>query len=157
MAKSISCGLLLFEHEREIRVLLAHPGGPFFAKKDMGSWSIPKGLAENNDADLLEAAKREFAEETGYDLSRVDDFLPLGEVKLKSRKLVHAWAFAGSWEDGRKPTSNEFEIEWPPRSGRKHSFPEIDRAEMFTLEEARRKINEQQQPFLDRLVDALTE
>ena len=156
MVKStISCGLLLFETEPELRVLLAHPGGPFFAKKDLGSWSIPKGLVDESDADHLESAKREFIEETGYDLSLVKEYLPLGAVKLKSGKLVHAWAFAGRWEDGRVPESNCFEIEWPPRSGRTQRFPEIDRAEMFLIAEARTRINERQVPFLDRLVDTI--
>lgn len=153
MPQSLSAGLLLFSSQRDaIRVLLAHPGGPYFAKKDLGAWSIPKGLV-NEDEDLLEAACREFKEETGYELPPRADYLPLGWVKLKSGKVVHAWGVAGEWEAGRIPCSNSFEIEWPPKSGRRQQFPEIDRAEMFPLNEARRRINHQQLPFLTRLED----
>lgn len=155
MPKQISCGLLMFDTAEHLRVLLAHPGGPFFAKKDAGAWSIPKGLMEADDVELLETAKREFVEETGYDLSEVSEYLPLDTVKLKSGKIVHAWAFAGSWEAGRKPDSNTFTIEWPPRSGREQAFPEIDRAEMFSIEVARTKINPAQSPLLDRLINLL--
>ena len=161
MPQVISCGLLLYSTSEVagsgkdgLRVLLAHPGGPFFAGKDEGAWSIPKGLVAKGE-DFLDAAKREFAEETGYDLSGVGEFLPLGEITLKSGKVVHCWAFAGHWEEGRIPLSNSFSIEWPPRSGVKQSFPEIDRAELFTVEEAYRKINERQRPFLARLVDRI--
>ena len=155
MAKSISAGLMLFDDtQQELKVLLAHPGGPYFAKKDEGAWSIPKGLTEEGE-ELLNAAKREFAEETGYVLDAVQNFRELGSVKLKSGKVVHAWAFAGQWEAGRQPESNSFEIEWLPRSGKKQSFPEIDRAEMFSIPEARKKINERQLPFIDRLCDSL--
>ena len=156
MPKSVSAGLLLYsEAEGELRVLLAHPGGPYFANKDLGSWSIPKGLVHDGE-DVLETAKREFAEETGYQLHRDCDFIWLDSVKLKSGKEVFAWAFAGDWETGREPISNTFELEWPPRSGKKESFPEIDRAEMFSIEEANQKINERQKPFLARLVHALS-
>ena len=155
MPKQISCGLLMYDNSVDLCVLLAHPGGPFFANKDDGSWSIPKGLVDSDDTDLLQTAKREFVEETGYDLSDVSEFLPLDSVKLKSGKLVHAWAFAGMWEDGRVPDSNTFTIEWPPRSGREQAFPEIDRAEMFSIDEARTKINLGQSPLLERLVERL--
>ena len=141
----------MYEHSSVLRVLLAHPGGPYFAKKDEGSWSIPKGLV-HLDEDLLETAKREFVEETGYQLATNTEFISLESVTLKSGKQVVAWAFEGTWEDGRFPDSNSFKIEWPPRSGKMQSFPEIDRAEMFAIEPARAKINERQQPFLDRLV-----
>jgi len=155
MPKAISAGLLLFDSSGELRVLLAHPGGPYFAIKDEGSWSIPKGLV-GDDEDFLTAAQREFAEETGYEsLDEQTEFFELGSVKLKSGKEVHGWAFAGQWQDGRVPDSNTFEIEWPPRSGKKQSFPEIDRAEMFSVENARLKINERQAVFLDRLVELL--
>ena len=152
MPKSVSAGLLMFDNENDLRVLLAHPGGPFFAKKDEDAWTIPKGLAATSDGDLLATAQREFVEETGYDLGEVDEYLPLDHVALKSGKEVYAWAFAGNWESGRVPESNTFEVQWPPKSGRMQSFPEIDRAEMFSLDEAKVKINERQQPFLDRLV-----
>lgn len=154
--KSISAGLLLYHLGAcGLRVLLAHPGGPYFANKDEGAWSIPKGLAHGDDVDLLQTAKREFVEETGYDLSGEHTFRPLGTITLKSGKEVHAWAFSGDWKPGRFPNSNTFEIEWPPRSGRKQEFPEIDRAEMFSLAEARVRINERQRPFLDRLSELL--
>lgn len=151
MAKSISAGLLLFHETPSLKVLLAHPGGPYFAKKDLGSWSIPKGLVERDDEDLLMTAQREFCEETGYDITAVTEYLPLQTVTLKSGKQVHAWAFRGVWELGRTPISNTFEVEWPPRSGKRQAFPEIDRAEMFSLDEAIEKINERQRPFLHRL------
>lgn len=154
MTKSTSAGLLLFSRTEQLQVLLAHPGGPYFAKKDDGSWSIPKGLVHAGE-DLLTAAKREFEEETGYDLALVERFFELGSVKLKSGKVVHGWAFEGDWEDGREPECNSFEIEWPPRSGKMQAFPEIDRAELFCMDTARAKINERQQPFLDRLIDVL--
>ena len=154
MAKSISAGLLLFKQAEELQVLLAHPGGPYFAKKDEGAWSIPKGLVDGEE-ELLQAAQREFAEETGYDLAGVTEFLELGSVKLKSGKEVFAWAFAGDWADGREPESNTFEIEWPPRSGKRQSFPEIDRAQMFSIAEARLKINERQSALLDRLLELI--
>ena len=154
MTKATSAGLLLYHFDKELRVLLAHPGGPYFARKDEGSWSIPKGLAHEGE-DLLKTAQREFVEETGYALEPDAEFISLGSVELKSGKQVYGFAFAGIWEDGRLPDSNTFEIEWPPRSGRKQAFPEIDRAEMFLLEEAHQKINKRQQPFLDRLAEFL--
>lgn len=154
MAKSISAGLLLYSLDSELRVLLAHPGGPFFAKKDEGAWSIPKGLVDPGE-ELLGTAKREFVEETGYDLHDVTEYLAIGNVTLKSGKVVHAWAFAGTWVEGREPESNTFEMEWPTKSGMRQAFPEIDRAEMFTIQEAECKINERQRPFLARLVAAV--
>lgn len=153
MAKAESAGLLMYSLVPELRVLLAHPGGPFFANKDNASWSIPKGLIER-DEHRLQAAIREFVEETGYRMPANPNYLPLGHVQLK-HKIVHAWAFEGDWEPGRQPESNSFTIEWPPRSGRKQSFPEIDRAEFFTVAAAREKINPGQMPFLDRLHDCL--
>ena len=156
MPTSISAGLLMYCAAPELRVLLAHLGGPYFAKKDGGSWSIPKGLVGAGEP-LLKAAQREFTEETGYHLDALVNYIALGSIKLKSGKLVHAWAFPGVWESGRVPASNMFEIEWSPRSGRKQLFPEIDRAEMFSIEVARQKINSSQAPLLDRLVQSLDE
>ena len=144
----------MFEREDEVRVLLAHPGGPYFAKKDKGAWSIPKGLAHAGE-DYLETAQREFVEETGYELKPATEFVSLESVTLKSGKQVFAWAFEGTWEADRIPDSNTFTIEWPPRSGKMQSFPEIDRAEMFTIGDARLKINERQLPFLERLLLSL--
>lgn len=149
-----SAGLLLFMRQPELRVLLAHPGGPFFANKDFGAWSIPKGLVEHGE-DLLTAARREFEEETGYGVDPSTAFLPLGQVVLRSSKVVHAWAFEGDWQVGRQPESNLFEIEWPPRSGRRQAFPEIDRAECFPLPMAIRKIAPGQLPLVERLVRLL--
>lgn len=156
MSKSVSAGLLMYSRTAPWRVLLAHPGGPFFAKKDKGAWTIPKGLASVDETDLLSTAMREFVEETGYTLDEIAEYQPLGSVQLKGGKEVHAWAFAGDWEHGRRPESNLFEMEWPPRSGQRQSFPEIDRAEMFALDEAKQKINERQLPFIDRLWEILT-
>jgi predicted NUDIX family NTP pyrophosphohydrolase len=140
----ISAGLLPFRRRQELEVLLAHPGGPFWAKKDDGAWTIPKGLAEAG-ADLLATAQREFAEETN--LAAVGAFIPLVPVKQKSGKLVHAWAFEADL-DLKIFASNVFEMEWPPRSGRRQSFPEIDRIAYFAMPSAMAKIIQYQQPFL---------
>jgi predicted NUDIX family NTP pyrophosphohydrolase len=147
----LSAGILVYRQQDDgLRVLLAHPGGPFWRNKDAGAWSIPKGeIAEGEDH--LGAAVREFEEETGIGLS--GDFLPLGEIKQKGGKVVRAWAHEAAI-DARAIKSNTFEIEWPPRSGRRESVPEIDRAEWFDLEEARQKILPSQVPLLDRLVAA---
>jgi predicted NUDIX family NTP pyrophosphohydrolase len=140
----LSAGLLAFRRRNALEVLLAHPGGPFWAKKDDGVWTIPKGLAEPG-ADLLATAQREFAEETN--LSAAGDYLPLTPVKQKSGKIVHAWAFEANF-DLASFASNSFEIEWPPRSGRRQHFPEIDRIAYFTLPVAMVKILTYQRPFL---------
>jgi predicted NUDIX family NTP pyrophosphohydrolase len=145
----ISAGLLAFRRGRGhgLEVLLAHPGGPFWAKKDDGAWTVPKGLVETG-ADLLATAQREFAEETN--LAAAGTFIPLAPVKQKSGKLVHAWAFEADL--GLEAfASNTFELEWPPRSGRRRSFPEIDRIAYFTLPHAMTKIIAYQQPFLAEL------
>ena len=143
-----SAGLLMFRaRAARLEVLLAHPGGPFWARRDDAAWTIPKGeLLPGEDA--LSAARREFAEETGAVAN--GPFLPLGEVRLKSGKRVHAWAFAGEF-DPAQLRCNLFEIEWPPRSGRLQQFPEIDRVAWFGLADARRKLLPAQQPFIDRL------
>jgi predicted NUDIX family NTP pyrophosphohydrolase len=130
-----------------LEVLLVHPGGPFWAKKDLGAWTIPKGeVAEGEDE--LTTAQREFEEETG--LRAEGPFHPLGSVRQKAGKVVHAWAFEG---DGDPATirSNTFEVEWPPGSGQLRTFPEVDRADFFGLEEARRRINPAQVELLDAL------
>jgi predicted NUDIX family NTP pyrophosphohydrolase len=129
-------------------VLLVHPGGPFWAKKDAGAWSIPKGEYVDGEEDPLACARREFEEELGT--PPPDDLVPLGEVRQKSGKRVTAWAAAGDL-DPTGIVSNTFTIEWPPRSGRMREFPEIDRAAWFALDEAREKINSAQAAFLDRL------
>lgn len=133
------------------QVLLAHPGGPFWRGKDEGAWTIPKGEYEAPE-EPLDAARREFTEETGFTVA--PPFLPLGEVVQKSGKRVAAWAFAGDC-DPAQLRCNNFEVEWPPRSGRKQSYPEIDRIEWFHLDEARRKIIPAQRALIDRLEEAL--
>lgn len=147
-----SAGLLMYRIVgREVQVLLAHPGGPFFAKKDEGVWTIPKGELDGRE-DALTCAKRELQEEIGI-VAGAASYVTLGSIKQTGGKLVHAWAFAGDW-DG-KLVSNTFEIEWPPRSGKKRAFPEVDRAGFFSIAEARKKMNPAQVPFLDRLLAEL--
>jgi predicted NUDIX family NTP pyrophosphohydrolase len=147
-----SAGLLLFKHESgELRVFLIHPGGPFWQKRDLGSWSIPKGeYAQGEDARAV--ALREFEEETGV-TPPTGDLLALGEVRQAGGKIVTAWAIEGDI-DPEKIVSNTFETVWPPKSGRRETFPEIDRAGWFTLAEAREKILDGQRPFLERLAAA---
>jgi predicted NUDIX family NTP pyrophosphohydrolase len=147
-----SAGILLYKHEAgELRVLLVHPGGPFWAKKDAGAWSIPKGeYVEGEDPEA--AARREFEEELGVALEGA--LRPLGEAVQPSRKRVTAFA-AERDLDVAAIRSNSFEIEWPPKSGRRQSFPEVDQASWFTLEEAREKILPGQRVFLDRLLEML--
>lgn len=143
----VSAGLLVYRVASEPEVLLAHPGGPYWAKKDAGAWTIPKGLA-NDGEDLLATALREFTEETGF--AAVAPFLPLAPVKQKSGKTVHGFACAGDFNPA-KLICNTFEIEWPPRSRKLKSFPEIDRVAWLTLTAAREKILTYQAPFLDEL------
>ena len=156
-----SGGILLFRRVHgAIEVLLAHPGGPFWKSQQFASWSVPKGIAEDGEA-LEAVAAREFAEETGFDLSSVaaDPARPpldLGEVQLKSGKVVRAWAVEGDL-DPALASSNEFEIEWPPRSGRRLVIPEVDKVAWFGLEEARRRAHPVQAEFVDRLHVALGE
>jgi len=148
----VSAGLVAFRRTDTLEVLLAHPGGPFWSKKDNGAWTIPKGLAEPG-ADLFATARREFAEETNF--SAEGDFIPLSPVKQKSGKLVYAWAFEGNF-DLASFASNSFDIEWPPKSGRQKSFPEIDRVAYFTLPVALSKILAYQRPLLRELEQRLT-
>lgn len=143
-----SAGLLLYRlRERGIEVLLVHPGGPFWAKKDLGAWSIPKG-EHSMDEDPLAAARREFEEETG---SAIDgEFVGLGQIRQAGGKLVSAWAVEGDF-DPANLRSNQFQMQWPPRSGRMIDVPEVDRGAWFTLSEAHDRILSSQRPFLDRL------
>ena len=144
-----SAGILLFRFEQQTpQVFLAHPGGPFFKHKDEGVWSIPKGLRED-DEDLLETARREFQEETGFPVD--GDFIALGSLRLPSGKLVHAWALEKD-VDATGMISNTFEMEWPRRSGQIREYPEMDRAAWFPMAEARIKIAPGQAEFIDRLV-----
>jgi predicted NUDIX family NTP pyrophosphohydrolase len=143
-----SAGILLYRRRGgHLEVFLVHPGGPFWARKDEGSWSIPKGLLREGE-DLIEAAKREFREETGHEIE--GEFLDLGEVRLASGKIVHAWALERDL-DTAQFISNTFTIEWPKGSGIVREFPEVDRVGWFPLEEARKKIHASQAAFLDRL------
>jgi predicted NUDIX family NTP pyrophosphohydrolase len=150
--RKVSAGLLLYRRSvAGLEVLLVHPGGPYWAKHDLGVWSIPKGEVEAGE-DEMQAALREFVEETGFAVSGTA--LPLGRVTQRSGKIVTAWAMAGDADPGQLH-SNEFEIEWPPRSGTLRRFPEVDRAGWFDLVEARRHIVPAQAFFLDALVSKL--
>jgi predicted NUDIX family NTP pyrophosphohydrolase len=144
-----SAGLLMYRRtgDGSLEVLIAHPGGPYWRGKDEGAWTIPKGEYDENEEPLA-AAIREFGEETSFPVS--PPFLPLGAIVQKSGKRITAWAFEGDCDPARL-RSNTFEIEWPPRSGRMSSFPEIDRVEWLSPDAARRKINPAQCALLDRL------
>jgi predicted NUDIX family NTP pyrophosphohydrolase len=148
-----SAGLLMFRRRsgERVELLLAHPGGPLWARKDEGAWTIPKGEYDDEE-DALEAAKREFVEETGF--APAGPYLPLGSLKQASGKSVSAWAFESDC-DPSQLVSNEFEMEWPPRSGRKRRFQEVDRAAWFDADEARGKLLKGQVGFVDALLDAL--
>jgi predicted NUDIX family NTP pyrophosphohydrolase len=149
-----SAGILLFRRTGgELEVLLVHPGGPFWARRDAGAWSIPKGEVDPGE-DERACALRELEEETGgaFHEALADALLALGEVRQKSGKVVSAWALEGDLDAGAI-ISNTFELEWPPRSGRTQSFPEVDRAGWFALDAAREKLIPAQAPFLDRLAE----
>nr|WP_294794302.1 NUDIX domain-containing protein [uncultured Mucilaginibacter sp.] len=147
-----SAGILLYRNiNNQLQVFLVHPGGPFFKNKDAGAWSIPKGEFLD-DEDALLAAKREFLEETGQSVD--GDFIKLSPIKLKSGKTVHAWAVEGDI-DHETIISNVFEIEWPPRSGKMASFPEVDRAGWFNVDEACVKVNEAQVKLIGELTTLL--
>ena len=149
----VSAGILLYRQPGEgLQVLLAHPGGPLFAKRDEGHWTIPKGEPEP-DEPLFDAAQREFAEETGQPLPD-GSLVDLGSITQKGGKVVHAWALEGDL-DPETARSETFELEWPPKSGTLQSFPEIDRVAWFAPDEARRRLKETQSPFIDRLEEAL--
>ncbi|HYK23171.1 MAG TPA: NUDIX domain-containing protein [Candidatus Acidoferrum sp.] len=147
----ISAGLLMFRRRNnQFEVLLAHPGGPFFVRKDDGVWTIPKGEAATGE-DLLTRAQIEFEEEVGFRPEDVLDWIALGWIRQKGGKIVHAWGFEGDLPESFEPKSNLFEMEWPPRSGKRKMFPEVDQARFFSEIVARRKIKPTQVPFLDRL------
>ena len=149
----LSAGILLYRGEGSLlELLLVHPGGPFWAKKDLGAWSIPKGEYAAGE-DPLAVAKREFEEELGVPPPQGTS-LDLGEIKQPSRKIITAFALRGGFDPARLK-SNRFELEWPSRSGRLQSFPEVDRAAWFTPAAARVKILPGQAPFIDRLLETL--
>jgi predicted NUDIX family NTP pyrophosphohydrolase len=149
----VSAGLLVYRLRGEsLELLLVHPGGPFWAKKDDGAWFIPKGELEPGEEPLA-AARREFREELGFEPPEAEP-AELGTVKNKSGKLIHAWAIGGDLELARFH-SNSFELEWPPRSGKMQKFPEVDRAQFFELTQALQKMHEAEQPFISRLLQLL--
>jgi predicted NUDIX family NTP pyrophosphohydrolase len=151
--KKLSAGLLMYRlHDGKPEVLLAHPGGPFFAKKDAGHWTIPKGEPDENE-DLFITAKREFTEETGITPS--GDFIELGSIIQKGGKEVFAWAFEGNLDDNFVHSCNTVKLEWPPRSGNFKDFPEVDKVEFFNAGDAKKKIKEAQIPFIERLEEKL--
>ena len=152
--QKISAGIILYRRrEGRLKVLLVHPGGPFWKKKDLSVWSIPKGEPDEGE-NLLSAAKREFEEELGL-VPPQGEFLPLGTITQRSGKIVRAWAVEGDY-DVKSIKSNTIKIEWPPRSGKFREFPEVDRAEFFEVEEAKKKINPAQVELLERLEAAIT-
>ncbi len=155
--KKQSAGLMMYRiNNNTPEILLAHPGGPFFAKKDDGHWTIPKGEPDDNE-DLLPAAKREFEEETGIKpgaLSGVE-FIELGSITQKGGKEVFGWAFEGTLPAEYKHTCNTVRLEWPPRSGKFQDFPEVDKVEFFNLDEAKKKIKEAQIPLIEKLEEHL--
>jgi len=155
MLRRVSAGLVAYRiRDGRLEVFLAHPGGPYFARKDDGHWSIPKGAAEPGE-ELLAAAIREFQEEVGLIIEPTANFLPLGSIQQKGGKIVHAWAVEMDWDDRQPIRSNLFEMEWPPASGRMQAFPEMDRAQFFPLDEAKRKVKQTQAPLLDTLANVL--
>ena len=152
-AGRISAGILLWRRRNgRIEVLLGHPGGPYFSRKDDGDWTVLKGEVEPGE-ELVAVARREFEEETGHPLDDEATMIELGDIRQKSGKVVVAWAVEGDL-DPAEAVSNTFEMEWPPRSGRLQEFPEIDRVDWFGLKKARVKIKGAQAPFLDRLDQA---
>jgi predicted NUDIX family NTP pyrophosphohydrolase len=151
----LSAGILLWRRrEGRIEVLLGHPGGPYFARKDDGDWTVLKGEVEPGE-ELEAVARREFEEETAHPIDAGAAMVELGQIRQKSGKVVVAWAIEGSL-DPEAAVSNTFEIEWPPRSGRIQTFPEIDRVAWFRLKKARVKIKAAQEPFLDRLESSIS-
>lgn len=150
--KKYSAGILLFRFRNgNLEVMLVHPGGPFWEKMDEGVWSIPKGLIEESE-DTLEAAKREFKEETGFEVD--GEFIDLGEIKQPSKKVIHAWAVEKDL-DVTNIVSNTFKLEWPRNSGKIREYPEIDKACWFNIEQAKKKILKGQVGFIDRLAKIL--
>jgi len=151
MAKKTSAGLLLYRRCPELEVFLVHPGGPFWARKDAGAWSIPKGEIEDGE-DKLQAAKREFTEETGFTIS--GEFRSLDPLKQPGGKIIYAWAIEADCDPGQI-RSNLFSLEWPPKSGKFQQYPEVDRAAWFNISQARNKILAGQVRFIEQLIAVL--
>jgi predicted NUDIX family NTP pyrophosphohydrolase len=153
-----SAGLLMYRHgDGGVEVFLVHPGGPYFARRDAGVWSVPKGEF-SDDEDPIEVARREFAEETGQEASRCargGELIPLGSIVQKGGKRVVAWGFEGDWPAGAEFESNTCTIEWPRKSGRTIEIPEVDQGRFFSVETAREKIKETQIPLVERLLARL--
>ena len=149
MTTSVSAGLLVYRRRARLEVFLVHPGGPFWARRDAGAWTIPKGGIEPGEAPL-DAARREFTEETGFTID--GPFAPLTPVVMRSGKIVHAWAVEGGDLDPHAVTSTSFRMEWPPRSGKFADFPEVDRAAWFNPETAKQKINPAQAALITELM-----
>jgi predicted NUDIX family NTP pyrophosphohydrolase len=158
MAVRTSAGILLYRRlggpDGSLEVLLAHPGGPYFARRDLGDWTIPKGEPDAGETDLPAIGRREFEEETGTEIDPAAPTIELGSIVQKGGKVVHAWAVEGDL-DPANAHSNEYEVEWPPRSGKRERFPEIDRVAWFDLDDARRRVKQSQVPLIDRLEAAL--
>jgi len=147
-----SAGLMMYKVEKDVlKVFLVHPGGPFWKSKEDGAWSIPKGEIEDEE-NLLETAKREFKEEVGFEAK--GNFISLGKIQQKAGKIVHAWAFEGDWS-GILMCQSFVEIEWPLRSGKKIKIPEVDKARFFSIEDAKKKINQAQKELIERLEKTL--
>lgn len=156
--KSISAGLVMFRiRDGVLQIFLAHPGGPLFQNRDDGYWTIPKGEPPSSqspeDESLLQTAMREFEEETGIKPS--GPFIELGSIRQKGGKIVYGWAFQGDHDDAQAVRSNTFELQWPPGSGRIQSFPEVDKAQFFPLNEGKEKLKEAQWPLIERLIGIL--
>ena len=153
MTSRVSAGLLMYRFKNgSLQVFLAHPGGPLYQNKDDGHWTIPKGELPPGEA-LLDAAVREFEEETG--IKPRGPYLELGSITQKGGKVVHGWAFKGDHDSSQPIRSNSFEMQWPPKSGRVQSFPEVDRAEFFSLCEGKKKLREAQWSLVERLISSL--
>jgi predicted NUDIX family NTP pyrophosphohydrolase len=143
--------------DHQLEVFLVHPGGPYFRNRHAGVWSVPKGVIEDGEEPIA-VARREFEEETGQAVDRCahgTHIVELGEVTQRGGKRVRAWAFEGDWPEGATLQSNTFEMEWPPKSGQRREFPEVDRGRFFDLDTARTQINEAQAAFIDRLLEAI--
>ena len=157
MRSRVSAGLLMFRFRKgQLEVFLAHPGGPFFANRDQGHWTIPKGEIEPGE-EFLNTALREFKEEVGIEIDPNSTFLELGSIRQKGGKVVHAWGVENDCEGQTPVPSSTYTMEWPPDSGQFRNFPEVDRAQFFPIEQARQKMKETQLPLLDRLEALLNE